>query len=172
MLQSLVGKLSRHRRILYEIGLWNWSRVFLRSVQGILLQGKYQFWIRSKYAKFPLICRIRTSDLRVFRQIFVEREYSCLDDVVNPGLIIDCGANVGYSSAYFLSRFPLCKVISVEPDPDNYQTLAKNLAPFGDRSTVIWAGVWSHTTRLVISETRNGPGNEWGRQVREGACRE
>ena len=77
------------------------------------------YLLRSRYAEFPLKCRPKTTDIRVFRQIYVSREYRCLDEVRDAGLIIDCGANVGYSSAYFLTRFPKSYLIAIEPDPGN-----------------------------------------------------
>lgn len=123
--------------------------------------------LTSKYLDHPVYFRPRTTDLAVFQQIFVEREYLCLDDVSAAGLIIDCGANVGYSAAYLLSRFPDCELIAVEPDPGNFALLARNLAPYGDRVTLVESGVWSHPARLCISETRYGGGGEWGVQVRE-----
>jgi FkbM family methyltransferase len=97
----------------------------------------------------------------------VEREYSCLDDVKSAGLIIDFGANVGYSSAYFLSRFPGSELIAVEPDPENLGLLCSNLSPFGDRARPLHTAVWSHPTRLAMEETKYRGGLEWSRQVRE-----
>jgi len=123
-------------------------------------------WLKSPTALHPLRCRRGSSDLDVFGQIFVGREYRCLDDVKEVGLIIDCGANVGYSSAYFLTRFPSTRVIAVEPDPANFATLVQNLAPYGDRCKALCTGVWSHSTDLVISEEPFGDGREWARTVR------
>lgn len=80
-----------------------------------------------KYSRFPLRCRAGTSDQGVFNQIFVQRACQCLDDVASADLIVDCGANVGYSSAYFLSRFPGATVIAVEPDAQNFAALEWNL---------------------------------------------
>jgi len=40
----------------------------------------------------------------VFEQIFIGEEYSCLCDLKDTLLILDLGANVGFSSAYFLSH--------------------------------------------------------------------
>src|SRR4051812_12644684 len=82
--------------------------------------------LTSKHLMHSVRARHGTSDLMVFDQIFVERQYSCLDHLHDPKLIIDCGANVGYSSAYFLSRFPKCALIAVEPDPGNFSMLAIN----------------------------------------------
>jgi FkbM family methyltransferase len=121
------------------------------------------------YARFPLACRPQSSDRFVFHQVFVEREYACLDDLTHAGLVIDCGAYVGYSSAYFLSRFPGCRVIAVEPDPANFELLALNLGPYGDAARLLRAAVWSHPTRLALSEAPYRDGGEWARQVRE--CR-
>jgi len=106
----------------------------------------------------------------VFHQIFVEREYACLDEVENVDLVIDCGANVGYSSAYFLTRFPNCHVIAVEPDPDNFKMLEHTLAPYGGRARAVAAGVWSHEAPLVMSEEPYRDGGSWARQVR--VCKE
>jgi hypothetical protein len=69
-------------------------------------------------------------------------------------LIIDCGANVGYSSAYFLSRFPYCQVIAVEADPDNFVILRRNLDRYEDRVRLIHVGVWSQKVGLVLSRLR------------------
>ena len=88
-------------------------------------------------------------------------------EMSNVDLVIDCGANVGYSSAYFLSHFPQCQVICVEPDPFNFRLLEKNLAPYKGRVKLIQSGVWSHVTGLKFSEIPYKDGGNWGIQVRE-----
>ncbi|WP_162670087.1 FkbM family methyltransferase [Gemmata massiliana] len=85
-----------------------------------------------------------------------------------PMLVLDCGANVGYASAYFLTRFPRAQVLAVEPDPGNFAILARNLAPYGDRACAIHGAVWSHATRLSMAAPVYRDGGEWARQVREG----
>jgi len=125
------------------------------------------FTLTSKRAKYPLNCRPKTSDLDVFRQIFIELEYSCLDNLADVQLVIDCGANVGYSAAYFLTRFPFCKIIAIEPDPDNFRMLRWNLAPYRDRVRMLQTAVWSHPANLVLSETKYRSGRACTRQVRE-----
>jgi FkbM family methyltransferase len=100
-------------------------------------------------------------------QIFVDLEYSCFDSLEGGGLVIDCGANVGYSSAYFLTRFPRCEVVAIEPDPENYAMLVRNLAPYGARAKTIRGGVWSHQTSLKLVAQAYRDGSEWTRQVVE-----
>ena len=107
-----------------------------------------------------------TSDKMVFHQIFVDREYRCLDGLGALDTILDCGANVGYSTAYFLSRFPACRVVAIEPDPTNFQQLARNLAPFGvERTKLIKGAVWDRRTHVNFDPATLGESNEWGRQV-------
>jgi FkbM family methyltransferase len=125
--------------------------------------------LHAKYSLCPLLCRPNTSDADVFNQIFVEREYSCLDDLRAVDFVVDCGANVGYSTAYFLTRFAEATAVAVEPDPSNFEILRENLAPFGNRATLVQGGVWSRSCDLVLSGERYGDGREWSRQVRE--CR-
>jgi FkbM family methyltransferase len=124
-------------------------------------------WIQPKGVAFPLLVRRGSSDIDVFNQIFVQQEYACLDDLSNVGLVVDCGANVGYSSAYFLSKFPQCSVIAVEPDSRNFSALQRNLVSYGTRAKLINAGIWSQTAQLVISQDKYRDGREWTRQVRE-----
>ncbi len=122
------------------------------------------FKLTSKMLAFPVQARPRTSDIGVFAQIFFFNEYRCLAGLRNPELILDLGANVGYSSAYFLSRFKDCSVIAVEPDPANFVELQKNLAPFGGRVKTVQAAVWPHSGRMDLEHP--GEGEEWGVRVR------
>jgi FkbM family methyltransferase len=113
----------------------------------------------------PVYARRGTSDLKVFNQIFVAREYRCLDGLKEPRLIIDCGANVGYSAAYFLSVFPGSFVIAVEPDPDNFDMLERNLRPYQGRYMAIRAAVWPRAESLHFKQSSVGLGREWERVV-------
>jgi FkbM family methyltransferase len=123
--------------------------------------------VYSKHARYPLWVRSHTSDLAVFRQIFVHREYRCLDAVPGARVVIDCGANVGYSAAYFLSRYPAARLIAVEPDEGNFHQLERNLAPYGSRTLCLHTGVWGRCTGLVMSDEPFGDNREWARTVRE-----
>lgn len=117
----------------------------------------------------PIWARYQSSDVDVFYQIFIEREYSCLDDVEDAKLIIDCGANVGYSSLYFLKKYPNAYVIAVEPDEENFKICQKNLLPYKDRVLLINSAIWSHEAGLVVCKGVDvyGEGCEWATYVQE-----
>lgn len=132
------------------------------------LPSAYRLYARE--SRFPLLCRYGTSDRDVFRQVFVERGYSCVPGGPGgcaPRFIIDCGANVGYTSVYFLERFPNSWVLAVEPDPENFLMLCRNLARHGERAQALCAAVWSRKASLVAVRGRYGDGREWATQVRE-----
>ena len=115
-------------------------------------------------ARFPVLVRLGdTSDMDVFAQIFMQQEYTCVTDLSNPHLILDLGANVGYTSAYFASRYPTANIIAVEPDPANFELCRRNLAPYGGRVTVLLGAVWPRRTKLRLSASRAG----WASQVHE-----
>jgi FkbM family methyltransferase len=105
-----------------------------------------------------------SSDMDVLRQIFLDEEYACLRDIPSPRFIVDLGANVGYSSAYFLSCFPTASVLAIEPDPSNFEILRRNLEPYGDRAKVRLAAVWSCNTKLQLLRDF-GDKREWATQV-------
>jgi FkbM family methyltransferase len=124
--------------------------------------------IKPRQTKYPVIARLGgSSDMEVVNQIFVVDEYACVRNISSPSLILDLGANVGYSSAYFLSCFPTATVVAVEPDPGNFELCRKNLAPYGDRAIVVHGAVWSKRSRLKLSRDAFGDGREWATQVYE-----
>jgi FkbM family methyltransferase len=158
------------KRLNFLISTIGWVETIvylLQKLRRLLFNETNPYTLIAKNAQFPLLCRPNTSDRDVFEQIFIVKEYSCFDDLPNVDLVIDCGANVGYSSAYFLTRFPKCKMICVEPDLSNFKLLEKNLAPYKERVQLIRSGIWSHTAGLKILEEPYRDGLEWSVQVRE-----
>lgn len=122
--------------------------------------------LRLKGIQFPLRLRTQTSDRDVLRQVFVDAEYSGVE-VVDVRTVIDLGANVGYSAAYFLSKYPGATVIAVEPDPDNYAICCRNLAGYGSRASVIQGAAWPERRKLVLDKGTYRDGREWATRVRE-----
>jgi FkbM family methyltransferase len=114
-----------------------------------------------------VLVRVGTSDPDVYLQIFGLIELGPLPDSVSPGLIVDCGANVGYASVYLLERYPGGEVIAIEPDPGNAAMARRNLAAYGRRATVIEGAVWSRAVPLRIRRGAFRDGREWSFQVEE-----
>lgn len=68
----------------------------------------------------------------------------------SPRWILDLGANIGDTAAWYLSRFPSARLVAVEPDPGNYSMACRNLKPYGVRAIVINAAVWPTDGRVTL----------------------
>src|SRR5437867_4128173 len=97
--QKIVAKPLKQTR---NLGLRRWLVFSFRRSAEFLIPTcpgrKTEFKLYPGLGLPPVYARHGTSDILAFSQVFAERQYSCIDDVAEPKLIIDCGANVGYSS--------------------------------------------------------------------------
>jgi FkbM family methyltransferase len=115
----------------------------------------------------PIYLRPGASDSLVFHQVFIMGEYDRVFRLENPKLIIDLGANVGYTSVRFLNHFPDVRVLAVEPDPSNADLCRRNLKPYGERVRLLQAAIWSEPAYLVVQPHPLGCyGFEYGTRVR------
>lgn len=167
MLVALNEKLRYARMQVDELGPGAALRYKWERLKGRLGRHRAPYALKSKQAAAPVWVRPNSSDLYVFDQIFIEREYRCLDHVGEASLIIDCGANVGYSSAYLLSRYPKSRLIAVEPESGNFEMLRRNTDPYKARVELLHAGIWSRSAGLVVEQPQARGGKEWAFTVRE-----
>ena len=117
--------------------------------------------------EYPVYVRAGTTDLHTFYQIFILNEYGSMADLKNPKTLLDCGANAGYASVYFLNKYPGLYSVAIEADPQNIDICKKNLADYEGRCAIVNSGIWSHKTGLIISRGAYRTGGEWSTQVRE-----
>jgi FkbM family methyltransferase len=111
--------------------------------------------------------RINTTDINVLQQVFLSGEYDCAGSEPDPEFVVDCGANIGCASVYFLNRYPKARVVAVEADAGNSEVCRKNLEPYGERAKVIHGAIWPRSEPLTVER---GEGEEWSFSVRP--CRE
>jgi len=118
-------------------------------------------WVKVKQynlANSTLHFRRGESDLRVFRQIFQDQEYFHFPEGLNPKVIIDAGANVGYSAVWFAEKFPKARILALEPFPTNVQLLKKNVKSY-PAIEVIPCALWFEDTTLSLHDPGKGA---WG----------
>jgi FkbM family methyltransferase len=79
-----------------------------------------------------------------------------------PPVIVDAGANVGYSSLFFAETYPEATIIAVEPDLDAFEILCQNTR---QRSNIrpIRAALWSHDRGVALRKGAHD--SSWARQV-------
>lgn len=124
--------------------------------------GRTEIWIRG--LEQPVQLRNGTSDFAVFSQVFLMRQYD-LPIVPTAEFIVDAGANVGLASLYFLWRNPRARVVSIEPDAENFAIARENLAAFAHRCQLIHGALWSESRTLVLSRGTFRDGRHWASQT-------
>jgi FkbM family methyltransferase len=72
--------------------------------------------------------------------------------------IVDCGANTGITALYFATKYKHARIISIEPDPDNFNVLKQNVAGH-DRIEPIWAAVVGRAGPVHLTQNRPAYGN-------------
>lgn len=138
----------------------------LPKLSASLREGKGSYSLPLVGMSSPIHLRCNTSDSWVLRQVLVREEYRAAKTIRAPKLLIDCGANVGFASVWFLNHFDDLNVIAIEPDPGNFELCKRNLAPFAGRAICKNVGVWPRSTGLALVRTNQ---SEWGFRVRETA---
>jgi FkbM family methyltransferase len=112
--------------------------------------------------KHPVLVRGGTSDADVALATFIRKEY------ITPRkdffeIILDLGANVGYSAVYFASHYPNAKIICLEPDAVNFKCLEVNVKHY-DNIILINKGVWWRQANLMIE---NPEADSWAFRFKE-----
>lgn len=110
----------------------------------------------------PLSLRLNSTDIETFVKVFIDEEYA-LPIQAPPGVVIDAGANVGFASVYFATRWPEATVFAIEPSADNFELLRTNTAAFTN-IVPICAAIWNRDGRINLVDPGLGA---WGYQTSE-----
>lgn len=88
-----------------------------------------------------VLVRPDDSDMAALREVFQRRDYDVDALFVGPAIraryerllaegrtpvIIDAGANIGATALWFSKIFPRARIVSVEPEPENFRILCEN----------------------------------------------
>jgi FkbM family methyltransferase len=87
-------------------------------------------------------------DLLTVNEIFNRLDYPADE---RAQVVVDIGANIGVSAAYFATRSATARVYCYEPSPVNIDRLVANVGQFGDRVTVIPEAVGPTAGRLKFN---------------------
>lgn len=80
-------------------------------------------------------------------------------NATNPPRILDCGANIGLASIFFLTHYPGCFLTAIEPDPDIFAALMENLEPYlGPRVTCRCVALAERAGPLKFFQNRGDAG--------------
>ncbi len=136
-MKKLINKAKKIYRIIFPENV-NSDEFFVKTLKMtpsfLSLQRNKNIYLLELSSGLKLAIRNKEhSDFDVYRQIFVNHEYGIFSNLVNYNfkkeglIIIDAGANVGYTSLYFSRLFKSCKIFAIEPSPDNFELLRANM---------------------------------------------
>jgi FkbM family methyltransferase len=144
----------------------------LATLANLVFGYPHHLTITTEGVKHPLFVRLRTSDVEVYRDTFLQQEYH-YPTLFSPRTIVDVGANCGLTSVFYANRYPDATVIAVEAEASNYAALVRNTRPY-PKIIPIHAALW-HTdgqVEVFAPWPRWKQWGKWGFRVRQGnGCR-
>ena len=143
-------KLKRIGSYIEILGLFN----FMDYAAQRWIQKKDIIKFNVKGLKHPVHLRNGTTDIVVFTDVFIDKEHekTIQGDIAN---IVDCGANIGLASLYFLNKYPGAHLVAIEPESSNYEILRKNIEPYSN-TKLLKRGVWKRSCYLNIVDNLDG----------------
>jgi FkbM family methyltransferase len=146
--------LRKHKFLYYLIKIY--------GISGLIFFIKYLFGIYTNIKlsklKNTFDLRINTTDIYVFKQIFIDFQYNIELNYI-PEIIIDCGANIGLTSIFFSNKFPDSKIYAIEPEKNNFDLLVKNTSEY--ENIVCSNNAIFNETNILLNVENVGLG-EWG----------
>lgn len=118
--------------------------------------------VATSWSKTPLYVRLNSSDVLVFRQVFLEKEYEVITKLSSEiETIIDAGANIGLTSVFFSQLYPNARIVAIEPEAGNFELLQKNTKQIPNIECLC-AALWNEDTNLQLDEKEK---SEWAFRV-------
>jgi FkbM family methyltransferase len=99
---------------------------------------------------------------KLARASCIEKRYRSILESKRRPLIVDCGANIGLSSAYFCEAFPEARVVGIEPESGNVAQARRNCP----EAEFIEAAISSENGHGAVVDPGHG---NWGFRVERDA---
>jgi FkbM family methyltransferase len=129
----------------------------LRGLPILGIGGAFKFLLASIFRKNVTILpkgymqglsvRGGTSDVETFFSIIIRAGYPTLERPVST--IIDAGANVGFSAAFFAQNYPQARIFAIEPEINNFNCLVKNTEKYSNVFNIHGA-LWHESCELYL----------------------
>lgn len=150
--------------------IFNYLRVFQGPKDIIRFRALYKnklppdedlVSLRLKETKdHELFCRPNTTDAQVLWDTFYRKYHVPSLPLPKNAVIVDLGANVGYTMAHFAYLYPDSLIYGVEMDHSNFLLAQKNLSMLTNQCKLIHAAVWHENSKI------NYTGNQtWGFKI-------
>ncbi len=135
---DLLGKEQAEKllQLFSEIGSGKYNKEEIHSLQ-------------LKDIKHPVLLRAIRADMQSFVNTFIEPYLNKKQYMEDVKFVIDAGANIGYTAILFSNWWPESKIISIEPDKENFELTLKNTAAYKN-IIVVQGALWNKKANLKI----------------------
>jgi FkbM family methyltransferase len=143
--------------VLFHLG--NWLKKS-RSGQDVVFSAQIKVGSDSKRVEL----RRFAGDIFVLYEVLCDKCYFIPPSMLPPEnvrVVVDCGANVGITSLFFAARYRNARIYSIEPDPDNFALLKRNVCQ--ERRIVPICGAIVGYQRKQVYLTTDAPA--WGNSI-------
>lgn len=140
----------------YYVGLFGLVGLF-SAVKAKLLHRTVLLKVNRRAIAYPFSLRVPSSDVPTYEHVFVCRDYDFVTEV-QPEVIVDAGAYIGFTSIYFANKYPAARILAVEPENENFKLLRENVAPYKN-VIPIQAALWNEDGEVNLVDPGRG---DWG----------
>lgn len=149
--------------IAHYINIFGYIGIFYLC-SAVLFKAKWIVPVARKWGKTTRIfLRLNSSDIPVFKQVFIDEEYGVLSALPSQkGVILDIGANIGLTSIYLSKKHPDKKIFSIEPDLSNYGIMCLNVSRISNIIPINIAIYGDSVNTLYIPQSGF---SEWAKQT-------
>ena len=144
--------IARARNFRDQARQLGWART--ARIRALRRLGVEEMRLRAPGLRHRVAVRVADSDIYDFDHS-LGRGREALKLGFTPSVIVDVGANVGYSVLRFFLEFPDARIIAVEPGRANLAQLRKNCAGYAKLS-IEECGLWNANARLKITNPESG----------------
>ncbi len=133
------------------------TTITLHRLKVSSVDGRSATSVKFKRLQHPISLRAGSRDVETLISNAVRLEYGQLRLAPNePHFIVDGGAYIGDTSAYFLSSYRAATVVALEPNPESFEIAARNLEPYGDRAHLLNKALADKHGTLFLSGSETG----------------
>lgn len=109
--------------------------------------------------------RKKTKDKETFKEVFNSNIYSLKLPII-PKTIIDAGANVGFASIFFKSKFKQSEIVALEIESNNCDYFKKNTEKYNNIE-LIQKGLYNKDGKFIIEDPYNATNSYVIKEVTE-----
>jgi FkbM family methyltransferase len=126
------------------------------GISGLIVYVKLKLGLTQSIGlpeiKFPIAMRPGNTDRITFKEIFIKREYDLnFSTITDTGVIIDAGANIGFTSVFLANQYPNSKIFSIEPDHENFEYVLRNTSSYKNIIPIKKA-LWNKKETISLSD--------------------